>query len=175
MFSGMWRHRIIVATVVLLAVSLAVAGCRRAEPDQSKPFGLGGDSVVVGFTPTPTASHPPTASPSEDGETQEPTTPPSNGGPDTAAGQQFFAGGSCVACHAIEGISSGSIGPELTHLGSDAAGRVPGQSAEDYIRESILDPSAFVVDGFTAGIMPPGLVSEGSDLDNLVAFLLSRQ
>ena len=180
MSSGTWRHKLVVAVIVLLAVSLTLAACRRAEPDESEPFGLGGDSLVVGFTPTPTASHPPTAVPSDDdGETPSnggvPTTPPSDGGPDTSAGQQVFAGGACVACHTIEGISSASIGPELTHVGAVAGTRVAGLSAEDYIRQSVLDPSAFVVEGFTVGVMPPVLVPEGSDLDNLVAFLLSLQ
>ncbi len=183
---GTLRNKLVVTTIVLLALSLTLVACRRATPDESAPFDLGGDSIVVGFTPTPTASHPPTAVPSDDGgETPEPTappsngavptTPPTNGGPDTAAGQQVFSGRGCVACHTIEGLSSGSIGPDLTHLASNAPGRVSGQSAEEYVRDSILNPGAFVVDGFAAGTMPPGLVAEGPDLDNLVGFLLTLQ
>jgi cytochrome c551/c552 len=170
------RNKLVLTTIVLLALSLTLVACRSATLDESKPFGLGGDSVVVGFTPTPTASHPPTAVPADGaGETPKPTAPPSDGGPDATAGRQVFSGSGCVACHTVEGLSSGSIGPELTNLASNAAGRVSGQSAEDYVRISILNPSAFVVDGFPAGIMPPGLVPEGPDLDNLVGFLLTLQ
>ena len=52
---------------------------------------------------------------------------------------------------------------------------VPGLSAEEYLRESILDPAAYVVEGYT-GIMASGykfLLSE-DDVNNLVAFLLTQ-
>src|SRR3990172_1057791 len=57
----------------------------------------------------------------------------------------------CATCHAIEGVSNGQIGPELTHIGTEAAARVSdptytgsAQDAEGYIRESILTPNAFI-------------------------------
>ena len=48
-------------------------------------------------------------------------------------------------------------------------------SAEEYLRESIVDPAAYSVEGF-ADSMPKGLrilLSE-EDIDNLVAFLLTQ-
>ncbi len=48
-------------------------------------------------------------------------------------------------------------------------------SAEEYLRESIVDPSAFVVEGYSDA-MPKSfriLLSE-EDIDNLVAFLLTQ-
>jgi hypothetical protein len=48
-------------------------------------------------------------------------------------------------------------------------------SAEEYLRESIVDPAAYIVEGYPDG-MPKAykiLLSE-EDIDNLVAFLLTQ-
>lgn len=85
-------------------------------------------------------------------------------------GESVFAG-NCAACH-----STGEdtiIGPGLSGLADRAGSTVDGQSADDYLRESIVDPTAFVVDGFAAGLMPAifeASLSAG-DLDDLVAYL----
>jgi hypothetical protein len=51
---------------------------------------------------------------------------------------------SCFACHTIEalGIRGGQRGPDLSSVGRQAEVRKRGLSAEDYLRESILDPCA---------------------------------
>ncbi len=56
-----------------------------------------------------------------------------------------------------------------------AATRVSGKSAEEYIRESILDAGAFVVDGFPDGLMPRTFADTLTldQIDDLVAFLLT--
>ena len=87
-------------------------------------------------------------------------------------GQQVYRQKSCASCHQIGG-DGGTVGPPLTHIGTVAASRKPGASAEDYIRESLLDPGAYVVPGFP-DTMPRGLVRDMSqeDFDDLVLFLL---
>ncbi len=53
---------------------------------------------------------------------------------------------------------------------------MPGLSAEEYLRESIVDPAAYTVDGYFADAMPKVykiLLSE-EDVDGLVAFLLTQ-
>ena len=87
----------------------------------------------------------------------------------------------CSTCHQIEGVTQGLIGPDLTHVGTDAANRVPGMSAEDYIRESIVDPEARLTAGVDRG-NTPGLmiksITEGltdEQVDALVAFLLAQE
>ena len=53
---------------------------------------------------------------------------------------------------------------------------MPGLSAEEYLRESIVDPAAYIVEGYSDGTMPKGfrfLLSE-EDIDSLVAFLLTQ-
>ncbi|MBI4319740.1 MAG: cytochrome c [Chloroflexi bacterium] len=59
----------------------------------------------------------------------------------------------CFLCHAVNG-SGGTRGPDLTHVGTAAANRKPGMSAEDYLKESILNPGAYVVSPYD-NIMPP--------------------
>ena len=92
-----------------------------------------------------------------------------------ARGKQIYRQKSCATCHRI-GDDGGTIGPPLTHIGTVAATRKPGMSAEDYIRESILDPGAYVVPGY------PDTMSRGlyrglsqEDFDDLVRYLLSLQ
>ena len=82
-------------------------------------------------------------------------------------------GAGCTACHTIDGLegATGNIGPNLTTVGVRARARVVGVSADVYLRTSVENPTAFVVEGFPPA-MPGGLAS-GTDLDNLVAFLLS--
>ena len=83
----------------------------------------------------------------------------------------------CSTCHTIEGLSQGLIGPDLTHIGTEAATRIPGSSAEQYIRESIKDPAAFIcpVERCTPGLMTSAIVGGLTDeqVDDLVAFLLT--
>ncbi len=72
------------------------------------------------------------------------------------------------------------LGPDLTHIGTDAETRKPGVSAEDYIRESIKDPEAFVAEGVeraTAGLMLASVTANLTDgqVDALVEFLLEQK
>jgi mono/diheme cytochrome c family protein len=94
-----------------------------------------------------------------------------------ARGQLVFLNRGCTGCHTIEGLSTATIGPNLTTIGTVAATRNPGQSAEEYIRESILNPSAHLVEGFQDNIMPKnfGELIPAPELDDLVAYLLAQQ
>jgi len=64
-------------------------------------------------------------------------------------GDQIFTAAGCAGCHTFGPAgSTGTIGPSLDDLKSAAGNREPGKSAEDYIRESISDPGAFLVEGY---------------------------
>ena len=89
-------------------------------------------------------------------------------------GKAIFEG-KCGGCHTIDGLTAGTVGPNLTQIGTVAETRVPGTSAEDYIHQSIVDPSAHLVEGFPDNVMPKNfntLLSE-EQLSDLIAFLLS--
>ncbi len=86
--------------------------------------------------------------------------------------------GSCSHCHSLDGTENTvghDIAPTWLGVSGRAGDRVPGLSAEGYLRESIVDPAAYIVEGYS-DFMLKGfrfLLSE-EDIDNLVAFLLTQ-
>ena len=88
-------------------------------------------------------------------------------------GAQVYREKNCASCHQV-GSAGGTGGPPLTHVASVAESRKPGRGAEDYLRESMLDPGAYVVPGYP-DTMPRGLTRGMSqeDFDDLVRYLLS--
>ncbi len=93
-----------------------------------------------------------------------------------ARGLALYNASGCAGCHAITGISVGAVGPDLTTIGTTAAARVEGYTAEEYIRESIINPSAYIVEGYDDLMLKTFVetISEG-ELDDLVAFLLAQE
>lgn len=88
-------------------------------------------------------------------------------------GRDVFLTKGCTSCHSIQGeVAGGEIGPNLLGLSARAGERVEVLEAEDYIRQSVLDPQAFIVEGFSP-IMPT-LPLDTEELDALVEFLLSE-
>ncbi len=90
-----------------------------------------------------------------------------------ARGRQVYRQLGCASCHEPN-LFGQRLGPPLDHVGTVAAERRPGMTAEAYLRESILDPGAYVVPGYQ-DTMPRGLGRDLSptDLDALVAYLAS--
>jgi mono/diheme cytochrome c family protein len=88
------------------------------------------------------------------------------------------AGIGCEACHNLtlpeDANNRGIIGPNLGNLADHAGTRVPGEDAYTYVHNSIVNPSAFTVPGYPAGVMPPGLETRMSaeELDALINWLL---
>ena len=75
-----------------------------------------------------------------------------------AVGQEVFESpeAGCTACHALG--REGLRGPDLAGIGGTAAGRVNGESAEVYLRKSIVEPCDHIVEGYDC-IMPPTLLN----------------
>ena len=48
-----------------------------------------------------------------------------------------------------------------------------GKPLEDFVRESIVDPNAYVQPGFPKGVMPPFSTLPKDQLDALVQFLVT--
>jgi len=100
---------------------------------------------------------------------------PEDGEDPVAAGRQIFTSTGCNACHTLaDADSTSSVGPELTRLAQVAGDREPGTSAEEYVRESIIDPPAFVVEGYDGTTMPGNFGDQLTDeeIDTLVEYLL---
>ncbi|HEV2010865.1 MAG TPA: cytochrome c, partial [Candidatus Limnocylindria bacterium] len=88
-------------------------------------------------------------------------------------GRQVYREKSCGSCHQI-GSEGGTTGPALTHVGTAAGTRKPGTSAEDYLTESIRDPGAYIVPGYSDTMpraLDRGMTHE--DFDDLVQYLLT--
>jgi cytochrome c551/c552 len=80
----------------------------------------------------------------------------------------------CATCHSVEpGVVI--IGPTLAGIGSAAAERQPSQTAEIYLRESIIDPDAYLVEGYPKGVMPSRYGEQLSEeqVESLVLFMLT--
>jgi mono/diheme cytochrome c family protein len=91
------------------------------------------------------------------------------------AGEEIFKGkGTCEICHRIG--QKGTRAPDLAGIGASAARRKPGMSATAYLVESLLDPAAYLVEGYPP-IMPkadkPPIGLNRSELWALVTFLES--
>ena len=86
----------------------------------------------------------------------------------------------CKSCHSLQ-PNTVIVGPSLSNIGTAGATMEPGKTAEQYIRESIQSPSAFIVPGNPAfvnngkSVMPAGLgnTMSAQDLADLIAYLLT--
>ena len=88
-------------------------------------------------------------------------------------GDQIFTAAGCAGCHTFGPAgSTGTIGPNLNDLKTAAGGREPGKSAEEYIRESLTKPDAYLVKGF-GNAMPSfeGRLT-GQQINALIDYLL---
>jgi len=84
------------------------------------------------------------------------------------------AGAGCRICHSLQpGVKL--VGPSLVGIGAQAATRMPGLSAEAYLRQSLTEPDAHVVEGYRRGQMPPDYLSRlnQDQLEDFVAYLLA--
>jgi mono/diheme cytochrome c family protein len=102
------------------------------------------------------------------------TTPPAVVAGDVAAGKALFASQGCSACHTFKPAgSTATVGPDLDDLAANSQKANRG-SLEKYTEESIVDPGAYVVPGYTNGVMPTNFASLGEKkIADLVAFLTS--
>lgn len=109
------------------------------------------------------------------GEAQQPTTTAAGGqGGNADQGKAIFDSQGCASCHTLQAAgASGTVGPNLDTQLADSAQKA-GKPLADFTRESIVDPSAFVAEGFSSGVMPSDFGQKLSDqqLNDLVTFIV---
>jgi cytochrome c2 len=78
----------------------------------------------------------------------------------------------CVTCHSLE-ADVVLVGPSHAGVGTRAGAYVAGMSAEEYLRESVVEPDAHVVDGYTPGMMYQNYAEELNvqEIADLVVYL----
>ncbi|MDX6643777.1 MAG: cytochrome c oxidase subunit [Solirubrobacteraceae bacterium] len=92
-----------------------------------------------------------------------------------ADGKQVFAANGCSGCHTLAAAgATGKVGPDLDSVVADAKKYFKAGPPAAYIKQSIVNPNAFVVPGFPKGTMPQTFQQQLSpqQLDALVQFLL---
>lgn len=101
---------------------------------------------------------------------------------DAANGEALFAqptigannAPGCITCHSLE-PDVVIVGPSQAGLATRAETRVAGQSAEEYIRNSITEPNAYVVEGFAEGVMYQNYATDltAEEINDLIAYTLT--
>jgi len=80
----------------------------------------------------------------------------------------------CKNCHTLDGTIFRNRAPSLKGISAVAGNRVPGLSADEYLRQSLQDPSAFEVEGFDKTMDSYKYLLNEADLAAVVAFLLTQ-
>ena len=90
------------------------------------------------------------------------------------AGERLYIQ-NCASCHATS-PNTIIVGPSLAGLAQSAGNKVPGQDARRYLETSILEPDAYINEGYN-DLMPKtfGKTLTGEELDSLVAYLLTLE
>ena len=88
------------------------------------------------------------------------------------AGASVFKNNGCGGCHTLAAAgTNGTVGPDLDKLPEEA--QRAKQPLDSFVRESIVDPDAYVEPGYTKGVMPKTFAQLPKDqLDALVQYLV---
>jgi cytochrome c oxidase subunit 2 len=92
----------------------------------------------------------------------------------TDKGKALYQAKACIGCHSLDG--SKGVGPSwkgLYNVGNHAMADGSAVTADEaYIKESILNPNAKIVSGYTAGVMPSyqGQLSD-EEISDIIEFM----
>jgi cytochrome c551/c552 len=91
----------------------------------------------------------------------------------TSRGALLFATKGCIGCHTHVSFPKArmQVGPDLTAVADRADTRIAGLDARAYIRQSLREPGAYRVAGYSAPM--PDLALTDEEIESLTAFLLS--
>ena len=100
--------------------------------------------------------------------------PPPTLSPQAQLGKQVFSR-DCGACHSTT-PDTVIVGPSLAGIANKAGSRVEGQDAYTYLLTSVMQPEAYLVEGFE-NLMPASLSKQltGEELDAVIAYLQTLQ
>jgi mono/diheme cytochrome c family protein len=102
---------------------------------------------------------------------------------DATKGAALFKSATCMACHALPGVSEAKVGPAMTGLLARATTEIAGpqftgkaKTVEEYVYESVRNPNAYVVPAFAVNGKSPMVVFgtdrlSDQDIADLIAYL----
>jgi cytochrome c oxidase subunit 2 len=99
-----------------------------------------------------------------------------SGGTATSGGLAVFQSSGCASCHTFKPASAtGKIGPDLDNL-KESAAKAGQADVAGFVKQSIVDPNAYIAPGFQANIMPGNFAQQipSPKLDQLVQYLTSN-
>lgn len=94
--------------------------------------------------------------------------PAMGGSTDLTDGEDLFTAtvlgnrAGCITCHSLD-PEVDLVGPSMAGVGTRATDRVEGMDAETYLRQSLVEPNAYIVDGFADDVMPGDYVLNLTD------------
>jgi cytochrome c oxidase subunit 2 len=95
---------------------------------------------------------------------------PGNAAPGGTSGKKLFVDNGCNGCHTFKPAgASGNVGPDLDKLQELAKGA--GRPLEQFIRESIVDPGAYVESGYPNAMPGTYATLPKEQIDALVKYL----
>ncbi|HEY8429726.1 MAG TPA: cytochrome c oxidase subunit II transmembrane domain-containing protein [Sandaracinaceae bacterium] len=100
--------------------------------------------------------------------------PDQYGGDYAAWGRDLFTENGCPACHVTTAGAPASVGPNLANVAGypqPIEGGAPVVADVDYLRESIREPQATIVEGFGGASMPSFAALGELKIDALVAYI----
>jgi cytochrome c oxidase subunit 2 len=89
-----------------------------------------------------------------------------------------FASSGCASCHTFKPAgATGTIGPNLDTAPTSDAKADNNMDLTAFVKESIVNPDAYIAKGYNKGLMPATFGSSLSpkQLNDLVAFIVSGQ
>lgn len=139
-------------------------------------YAVGHDTSPSAKTVTVTTGAAP-AAPAPTATAKATTTAAATAAPSTsasaAAGKTVFASAGCAACHTFKAAgATGKVGPDLdTAPEKDAKSQ--NVALDAFVKQSIVDPNAFISPGYAKGLMPQTFASSlgAKKVDELVAFI----
>ena len=93
--------------------------------------------------------------------------------PEAVEGRLVFER-TCSTCHSAQ-LDMIVVGPSLAGIATRGGTRIPGKDAETYIRDSIVNPGAYTVEGFREGLMPEEVYESltAEEFEAVVAYLMT--
>lgn len=175
------RRIAVIAGCLLVSVMLIVVGCAPdadgeiISPDLGPRLVLARSEGDVAAAPTPVPPKLAELAPDQVFAGLPDDVRQAVEGADVGAAETVALKYGCLGCHALD-PNEVKTGPTWHNAGDHAVVRVAGESPALYLYESIVNPGAYVVEGYAANIMPANFKDQMTpqEIANMVAYLLQQ-